>query len=93
MKNSMGTSRITYNSKISNHIRIPTVDIIFEKDGYKIEFGFTVDNRLAIENSRLLYTYSQFDQRVGILVILVKKWAKDQRIHGAVNQFYSSYAY
>lgn len=50
-------------------------------------------NQVAIENSRLLRTYSNFDPRVSQLGIAIKYWAKRRRLSNSVRRVLCSYAY
>ena len=52
----------------------------------------TVHTMLPILNSKLVKIYSQCDQRFHIMGIYLKHWAKINKIHGAADNFLSSYA-
>jgi DNA polymerase sigma len=55
------------------------------------------DNLLALYNTRLLKTYVELDPRTSLLMMLVVRWAKAQKILGATKcgytSFMSSYAW
>ncbi|KAI6183929.1 Nucleotidyltransferase domain protein [Aphelenchoides bicaudatus] len=52
----------------------------------------SASNLLAFENSKLLKEYSLFDDRVGILGVVIKKWASAFSINDASHRTLSSYA-
>lgn len=58
----------------------------------KFVIDITVHNMLPILNTNLLRLYSLYDQRFHILGLYVKHWAKINKIHGAADNFLSSYA-
>lgn len=61
------------------------------------ETGFEVDlncnNGVGIQNTHLLYTYSQLDWRVRPLVVVIKLWARANHINDAKNMTVSSYSW
>jgi len=73
------------------HIKHPLVDIHIKPLGTTI--SFSVNNKLAAINSKLLEIYSNLDPRCKMLALLVKIWAKIHKISSARVQFLSSYAY
>jgi len=52
----------------------------------------TVHTMLPILNTNLIRLYSLFDQRFHILGLYIKHWAKINKIHGAPDNYLSSYA-
>lgn len=58
----------------------------------KFTVDITVHNMLLIQNTNLIRLYSLYDQRFHILGIYLKHWAKINKIHGAADNFLSSYA-
>jgi DNA polymerase sigma len=48
---------------------------------------------LPILNTNLIRLYSLFDQRFHILGLYIKHWGKINKIHGAADNFLSSYAF
>ena len=52
----------------------------------------TVHTMLPILNTNLIRLYSLFDQRFHILGLYIKHWAKINKIHGAADNYLSSYA-
>lgn len=52
----------------------------------------TVHNMLPVLNTNLIRLYSLYDQRFHIIGLYLKHWAKINKIHGAADQFLSSYA-
>ena len=69
--------------------RIPILCV--ESAEFIMDIG--IKNQVAIENSRLLRTYSLFDHRVSELGIAIKHWAKRRRLSNAVNRVLCSYAF
>lgn len=59
--------------------------------GFKVDV--TVNNRLAVINTKLLRDYGAVDARLRALVLLVKHWAKRRRVNDAYVGTLSSYAY
>ena len=58
----------------------------------KFTVDITVHNMLPIQNTNLIRLYSLYDQRFHILGLYIKHWAKINKIHGAADNFLSSYA-
>jgi DNA polymerase sigma len=58
----------------------------------KFVIDITVHNLLPILNTNLLCLYSLLDQRFHILGIYLKYWSKINKIHGAADNYLSSYA-
>merc|ERR1711988_1479078 len=52
-----------------------------------------MNNRLSNYNSMMIAAYTKFDPRVKALILLIKKWAKSNRIQGADKGYLSSYGY
>jgi DNA polymerase sigma len=59
----------------------------------KFIIDITVHNMLPILNTNLLRLYSLYDQRFHILGLYIKHWGKINKIHGAADNFLSSYAF
>lgn len=57
------------------------------------EVDVSINNSLPLYNSQLLKAYSQLDERVRPLVLLVKVWAKGKRVCGAGEGNLSSYSW
>lgn len=53
---------------------------------HKVRIDITVNNYLAVENTRLLATYCDIDPRLRGLVLLVKHWAKRRSLNDAYRQ-------
>ena len=70
--------------------RIPILKFTEKETGLEVDFN--VNNILAINNSDLIYTYCQIDQRFHILCMFLKYWAKKVDIIGAAYGYLSSYA-
>ena len=58
-----------------------------------IAFDICMDNARAVENSTLLKEYASLDNRVRDLILLVKVWAKANRIGSARFSMLSSYSW
>jgi len=58
----------------------------------KFIIDITVHNMLPILNTKLIRMYSIYDQRFHILGLYLKHWSKINKIHGAADNYLSSYA-
>ncbi len=58
----------------------------------KFVIDITVHNLLPILNTKLIYLYSILDQRFHLIGIYLKFWAKTNKLHGAADNYLSSYA-
>jgi len=70
--------------------RIPIINLHLKKGD--IYISFTVNNILAVYNSKLLRAYAEFDTRCHSLCLLVKIWARVHKIVSVQRGFLSSYA-
>ncbi|KAK2945500.1 putative PAP/25A associated domain family [Blattamonas nauphoetae] len=59
----------------------------------KVSFDIVSSNFLGVQNSRLIRTYTECDERVRLFLLLVKKWAKGWGIGDASQQTLSSYGW
>ncbi|GAA5990496.1 hypothetical protein JCM10908_007400 [Rhodotorula pacifica] len=66
----------------------PTPDVPM---GMACDIGF--ENRLALENTRLLLTYAMIDTRLRTLVLFLKVWTKRRKINNPYRGTLSSYGY
>ncbi|XP_071727478.1 UTP:RNA uridylyltransferase 1-like [Rutidosis leptorrhynchoides] len=57
-----------------------------------IPCDISVNNQLALENTKLVNSYREIDPRLPQLVVIVKKWAKSRGVNDAFKQTRSSYA-
>ncbi|KAH9976697.1 hypothetical protein BGW80DRAFT_876007 [Lactifluus volemus] len=79
------------------HARIPIVKLSLDPSpalplGIACDIGF--ENRLALENTRLLYCYATIDPtRVRTLVLFLKVWCKRRKINSPYKGTLSSYGY
>ncbi|KAI9508040.1 hypothetical protein F5148DRAFT_1368071 [Russula earlei] len=79
------------------HARIPIVKLSLDPSlalphGIACDIGF--ENRLALENTRLLFCYAMIDPtRVRILVLFLKVWCKRRKINSPYEGTLSSYGY
>ncbi|KAM0747830.1 PAP/OAS1 substrate-binding domain-containing protein, partial [Meredithblackwellia eburnea MCA 4105] len=55
------------------------------------DIGF--DNKLALSNTKLLYTYAKCDHRLRSLVLFIKVWTKKRQINSPYRGTLSSYGY
>ncbi|KAF9649701.1 hypothetical protein BDM02DRAFT_1762344 [Thelephora ganbajun] len=79
------------------HARIPIVKLTLDPSpglpfGIACDIGF--ENRLALENTRLLMCYAMIDPaRVRTMVLFLKVWSKRRRINSPYHGTLSSYGY
>lgn len=73
--------------------RIPLVKCTFCTDDMSVKVDVTLNNRLALANTRLLTTYLTVDQRLRQLVFVVKLWARRRNCNDAYRGTLSSYAW
>ncbi|KAI0033512.1 hypothetical protein K488DRAFT_47592, partial [Vararia minispora EC-137] len=79
------------------HARIPIVKLSLDPSpglplGIACDIGF--ENRLALENTRLLYCYAIIDPtRVRTMVLFLKVWCKRRKINSPYKGTLSSYGY
>nr|CRX79198.1 hypothetical protein ls5931a1_00014 [Leucosporidium scottii] len=66
----------------------PTATVPF---GMACDIGF--ENRLALENTRLLLTYAMVDTRLRTLVLFLKVWTKRRKINNPYRGTLSSYGF
>ncbi|GAA5869472.1 hypothetical protein JCM8547_001499 [Rhodosporidiobolus lusitaniae] len=59
--------------------------------GMACDIGF--ENRLALENTRLLLTYAMVDSRLRTLVLFLKVWTKRRKVNNPYRGTLSSYGY
>ncbi|EGC34739.1 hypothetical protein DICPUDRAFT_92151 [Dictyostelium purpureum] len=74
-----------------SHTRIPLIKL-FDPE-YNINIDLCLNNLLAIENSKLIKSYSSIDPRFQVLYMLIKAWAKAKEINDAADESLSSYSY
>lgn len=53
----------------------------------------SLQNQLAVANTKLLRTYGSIDPRVRILVFIVKHWAKSRHLNSPSDGTLSSYGF
>jgi len=71
--------------------KVPIVKFTDPRSG--IDVDISINNTLALHNTKLLTQYSQLDERVKNLVICVKYWALHRNISDAPSGTLSSYAW
>lgn len=86
-----------FHVKTLPHARIPIVKLTLDPSpglphGIACDIGF--ENRLALENTRLLMCYAMIDPtRVRTLVLFLKVWSKRRKINSPYKGTLSSYGY
>ncbi|KAJ9300282.1 hypothetical protein DTO271G3_2399 [Paecilomyces variotii] len=81
-------------SKTDDHvIEKPSVRVDFPGSDTGIHCDINFSGSLAIYNSELLRCYSLCDERVRLLGIFIKKWAKARKINSAYHGTLCSYGY
>lgn len=77
------------------HARVPIVKFAIMNLHHpsELQCDICVDNTLALENTELLRTYGQCDERARVLGYVVKHWAKQRGINDASSGTLSSYSY
>ncbi|EJD41094.1 PAP/OAS1 substrate-binding domain-containing protein, partial [Auricularia subglabra TFB-10046 SS5] len=79
------------------HARIPIIKLSLAPSpglpfGIACDIGF--ENRLALENTRMLHTYASLDPaRVRTMVLFLKVWSKRRKINSPYEGTLSSYGY
>jgi len=72
------------------HAKVPILKLRYEGS---LDIDLSCQNAQALQNTRLLRAYAEFDPRVRDLGIVVKLWAKAARVCGASEGNLSSYAF
>ena len=57
----------------------------------KLAADMNVNNTLALENTRMIKTYVQIDERVRPLAMIIKHWTKQRILNDAGNYHFSSF--
>lgn len=65
----------------------------FPKDGVGVQSDINFFNPLGLHNTQMLRCYSLCDQRVRLMVLFVKSWAKRRKINSSYSGTLSSYGY
>ena len=73
------------------HAKVPIVKFIDQRS--KIPIDISINNSLAIYNTKLLKAYSDCDSRVRPFVLAIKQWALHRGICNAAYGTFSSYAW
>ena len=71
--------------------KVPIVKFIDPRSGLHVDIS--INNTLALHNTRLLSSYANADSRVKELAICVKHWALHRNVSDSVNGTLSSYAW
>ncbi|KAK4048449.1 hypothetical protein OIV83_004795 [Microbotryomycetes sp. JL201] len=85
-----------FHVKMLPRARIPIIKLTMPPTS-SVPFGMSCDigfeNRLALENTRLLRTYSLVDPRLRVLVLFLKVWTKRRKINNPYRGTLSSYGF
>lgn len=73
--------------------RVPMLRLRFPCPDCFIDCDITVNNILAVYNTRLLQAYAENDRDLTQLVQSVKKWSMRKQVHGARDGHLNSYAF
>ena len=73
------------------HAKVPIVKFIDQRS--KIPIDISINNSLAIYNTKLLKAYTDYDSRVRPFVLAIKQWALHRGICNAAYGTFSSYAW
>ena len=71
--------------------KVPIVKFLDPRSGLHVDIS--INNTLALHNTRLLSSYAKLDSRVRDLAICVKHWALHRNVSDSVNGTLSSYAW
>ena len=71
--------------------KVPIVKFIDPRSGLNVDIS--INNSLALYNTKLLSSYAKMDKRVKDLAICVKHWALHRNVSDSVNGTLSSYAW
>ena len=58
-----------------------------------VDVDICLNNKLALQNTRLLRRYAEIDPRVRPLIFIIKRWAKQRGCNDPKNSTLSSYAW
>ena len=71
--------------------KVPIVKFTDPRSGLNVDIS--INNTLALHNTRLLSEYAKLDKRVKDLTICIKHWALHRNVSDSVNGTFSSYAW
>ncbi len=74
-----------------SHAKVPIVKFIDKRS--RIPIDISINNSLALYNTKLLKSYSECDQRVRPFILAIKHWALHRGICNAAYGTFSSYAW
>jgi len=77
--------------KLLIRARVPIIKMKDNKSGISCDIGF--QNHLAIQNTKLINTYSKIDERFKQMVFIVKYWSKMKNINEPYMGTLSSYCF
>ncbi|XP_029295582.1 poly(A) RNA polymerase GLD2 [Cottoperca gobio] len=72
-------------------IRAKVPILRFKEKGSDLEFDLNINNTVGIRNTFLLRSYAYADLRIRPMILVVKKWARHNRINDASKGTLSSY--
>ncbi|KAI5475708.1 poly(U) polymerase CID1, partial [Pseudohyphozyma bogoriensis] len=85
-----------FSVKMLPRARIPIIKLVLPPTA-TVPFALACDigfeNRLALENTRLLWSYNRIDPRVRTMVLFLKVWTKRRQINSPYRGTLSSYGY
>ncbi|KAI6213772.1 hypothetical protein M3Y94_00190900 [Aphelenchoides besseyi] len=84
-------------SSILTHVEVvkckfPILRMTFESNGQSVMIDMGVNNFKAIMNSQMLSAYAKIDQRLPILALAIKQWAKVNGLYGAATFGFNSFS-
>lgn len=82
-----------YAAKLLSKTRIPLIKIQRDYVGGAFFLDISFDNPLAISNTALITTYSAIDERVPVLMMFVKLWARTRKISDSFSGTLKSYGF
>ena len=77
--------------QIISRAKVPIVKFTDPRSGIHVDIS--INNTLALHNTKLLASYAKLDSRVKDLAICIKHWALHRNISDSVNGTFSSYAW
>jgi terminal uridylyltransferase len=71
--------------------KVPILTFKITRDSQILKGDISFENHLALQNTKLLAAYADFDERVAPLGLAIKKWASTCGINDASSHTFSSY--
>lgn len=73
--------------------RVKILQVKLPVGGFDVSVDLSINNAIAVRNSRLIAEYIRIYPQFRPLCLLVKHWAKRKGIVGAINKYLSSYSF